>query len=398
MKLFNSLTQKKELFTPIKKNNATLYVCGITPYDTTHLGHAFSYIFFDTLLRYLHFQDITTVYSQNVTDINDRDNDILKRSQEQQISWKKLARYWTTHFLNDMQKLNWTMPDNYLFASKHIPQMVTLIEELLLNGLAYQKAGGVYLDIKKDKDFGKLSRLTKKEMLKIAKEFEEDTENKDKKNPLDLTLWRSTQKDQPSHIPSFTSPFGNGRPGWHIECSAMAISSLGEQIDIHGGGIDLLYPHHESEIAQSEGATKKKPFAKYWMHTALVHYQGKKMSKSLGNLLMVSDLLKNYSPNALRFLLLSHHYRETWEFHEEKLALAQKNIDFIEQKLNQKNGEKEKEKGKEEGYRKQFFSCMDDDMRTPDALSLLTTLAEDTTDNTKTLTQLFNLLGFTSPR
>lgn len=323
MRLYNSLSQKIEEFVPLQKKQVYLYVCGITPYDTTHLGHAFTYVWFDVLVRYLTFKGYKVTYTQNVTDINDRDNDILKKALEQNIPWQKLADFWTKRFLKDMKILNWTSPNNYLKASQNISSMIQIIEILLRKGLAYEKNGSIYFDTSKRKDYGKLSKFNKNKMLKIAKEFEEDIDNPDKKNPLDFTLWRASSKNQPSHIPSFESPFSLGRPGWHIECSAMSTSTLGSQIDIHGGGIDLIYPHHEAEIAQSEAATGEIPFAKYWMHVNLVSYKGKKMAKSFGNLVMVSDLLEKYSANAIRFVLLSHHYREPWEFEEEELYKAE---------------------------------------------------------------------------
>lgn len=319
MKLYNSLSKKLETFKSIEPNKVSLYVCGITPYDTTHLGHAFTYIWLDVLVRYLKFKGYKVTYTQNVTDINDRDNDILKKAKEQNVSWQKLGDFWTKKFLSDMKALNWTMPDNYLKASEQIASMIRIIRALLNNGFAYQVRGSVYFDIEKKADFGKLSGFSKSKMLKIAKDFEEDIENPDKKNPLDFTLWRASSLNQPAHIPSFESPFSLGRPGWHIECSSMSTSTLGEQIDIHGGGIDLIYPHHEAEIAQSEGATKKIPFARFWMHAGLVAYQGQKMAKSVGNLVMVSDLLKRFSANAIRWVLLSHHYRSPWEFNEREL-------------------------------------------------------------------------------
>lgn len=326
MKLYNSLTRKLQEFSPLQKNHVSMYVCGITPYDTTHLGHAFTYIWFDVLVRYLRFKGYKVNYTQNVTDINDRDNDILKKAKEQNIAWDKLADFWTKKFLADMKALNWTIPENYVKASKEIDSMIRIIKTLLNNGFAYQVRGSVYFDIEKKADFGKLSGFSKDKMLKVAKEFEEDIENPDKKNPLDFTLWRASSPNQPAHIPSFESPFGLGRPGWHLECSAMATNTLGDQIDLHGGGIDLIYPHHEAEIAQSEGATLKIPFSRFWMHVALVSYQGKKMAKSLGNLVMIPDLLKKFSANAIRWVLLSHHYREPWEFAEKELYKAEASI------------------------------------------------------------------------
>lgn len=397
MKLFNTLSQKLETFTPRSPKQVTMYLCGITPYDTTHLGHAFTYVSFDAFVKYLSYRGYTINYTQNVTDINDRDNDMLKRAQEQGITWKKLARYWTTKFLDDMKKLNWTMPNHYLWASEQIMPMIEVIQQIVANGYGYIVNGGVYLDVTKHPSFGKLSRLTKEQMLKQAKEFEEDVENPNKRYPLDITLWRPTQTDQPIHIPSFKSPFGNGRPGWHIECSAMAIHSLGEQIDIHGGGMDLIYPHHESEIIQSETATKKEPFAKYWMHTALIKKDGKKMSKSLGNLVMVSDLMKTYSANAIRYLLLSHHYRSSWEFHEDALKTAEENIEKLQHALSLPL--KTANNVNVTPYRERFTEAMDNDLQIPKALEVLQEMVkqnktEANNDLQKALQEFTKVLGF----
>lgn len=369
MKLYNSLSQSLEEFKPINPNKVTIYVCGITPYDTTHLGHGFTYIYFDVLIKYLKFKGIKVIYTQNVTDINDRDKDILQRAKEQNISWQDLSDFWTKKFLEDMKALNWTFPDFYLKASEQIVPIIRIIDALLQKGLAYKKGSSIYLDTSQFPDFGKLSKLSKEEMIKVAKDFEEDLENPDKKDPLDITLWRASTINEPSHIPSFDSPFGLGRPGWHIECSAMSMFSLGEQIDIHGGGKDLIFPHHEAEIVQSEGATGKVPFVKYWMHTGTVFYQGEKMSKSKDNLVMVSDLLKKYSPNAIRWLLLSHHWRNDWEYKEEDLKKAQKKMTTVEQTI--RHPELDRPCLSTTKSIQLFSRIMDNNLDTPKVLELL---------------------------
>jgi L-cysteine:1D-myo-inositol 2-amino-2-deoxy-alpha-D-glucopyranoside ligase len=397
MQLYNSLTQTKETFTPLADKKVTMYVCGITPYDTTHLGHAFTYVAFDTLVRYLLFQKYNVNYTQNVTDINDRDNDMLKRAQEKHMTWQELSTYWTQQFLDDMEKLNWIKPTNYLYASKEIGNMIELIKKILNNTAGYVVNGGVYLDIEHAHDFGKLSKLNKEQMLSKAKEFEEDLDNPDKKHPLDITLWKPAKDDQPSHIPSFASPWGKGRPGWHIECSTMSISSLGEQIDIHGGGIDLIFPHHESEIAQSESATQKEPFAKYWIHTGTVSINGQKMSKSLGNLLLVKELLKKSSPNAIRWVLLSHHYRDNWQYNEKELENAEKSIDVVKHALSQKFTDATNQTSL---LRDGVLAYMDDDLNTPEVLNLFEQAAK-TVEISKNLPlqsqlrELYTMLGFT---
>ena len=387
LKLYNSLTQKIEEVTFIENGKATLYVCGITPYDTTHLGHAFTYLSFDTLIRILEKENIKVAYTQNVTDINDRDNDILKRAKEQNTTWEKLSDFWTKRFLDDMKTLNWRKPDNYIKASENIQSMIAIIERIIDNGFGYIVKGNVYLDINKASDFGKLSRLNKDEMLKIADNFEEDTKNLDKKNPLDITLWKATLENQPNHIPSFNSPWGNGRPGWHIECSAMGMTTLGEQIDIHGGGIDLIYPHHESEITQSECATNKKPFSRFWIHTASVYMNKEKMSKSLGNLILIYDLLKKYSPNAIRFVLLSHHYRKSWEYSENEFIEAEKTIKEIKEKLPLLPKENTK-------IQEEIDNLLNNDLQIPQALKLIYNLVLKNEISTNEVKTNLELLGF----
>ncbi len=319
MKLYNSKTQSIEPFVPRSKRSVFLYVCGITPYDTTHLGHAFTYVFFDALIAYLRFKKYNITYVQNVTDI---DNDILKRAKQEGRDWKELGQYWTDKFLSDLRNLSVAMPTHYVKATDSIPMIITIIASLIGKKCAYENDGNVYFSVDSFPLYGELSHFTPKQMLLISQERGADPTDTKKKNPLDFILWQKSLIGEPF----WESPWGKGRPGWHIECSAMIKQYLGDQIDIHGGGRDLIYPHHSSEIAQSESSTGRVPFVKYWMHTAMLMYQGEKMSKSLGNLIMVSDLLKTYSPQVIRYELLSHHYRKPWEFDEEQLKIASDNI------------------------------------------------------------------------
>lgn len=377
MKIYNSLTRKKEVFKPLKDKEVKMYVCGITPYDTTHLGHAFTYVFFDTLRRYLEFKNHKVIYAQNVTDIDD---DILKRASEQKTDWKKLGIFWTERFLTDIKNLNVLPPTHYVKATDSIQKIIEIIQELIKKGFAYKVNNNVYFDIRKFKKYGELSKLNQKQMLLIAKERGGDPNDPQKKNPLDFLLWQGSKRNEPF----WQSPWGKGRPGWHIECSSMINQYLGNRIDIHGGGRDLIYPHHESEIAQSESFTGKKPFVKYWLHTAMLLYEGEKMSKSLRNLIMISDLLKKYSANAVRYVLLSHHYREPWEFHEEELKKAQRIIDnytkiFAELKT----------QTKVVNLPKNFLIFMDDDLNTPDALNSLLSEKDKTIIKT-----CLSILGF----
>lgn len=328
LKLYNSLSQTKEKFVTLSDKKVKMYVCGITPYDTTHLGHAFTYVWFDVFVRYLRFKGYDVAYVQNVTDIDD---DILRKAKEEKKDWRELGNFWTSRFLADMKALNVLPPTNFVKATDSIKTMIDIIEKLIRKGYAYKRNGNVYFEVKKFKNYGRLSGFNQKQMLLISKERGGNPEDPLKKDPLDFVLWQKSNSGEPS----WKSPWGKGlprsgggagRPGWHIECSSMIIRYLGDQIDIHGGGRDLIFPHHESEIAQSESFTGKRPFVRYFMHTAMVLYQGEKMAKSLENLVMISDLRKKFAANVIRFVLLSHHYREPWEFEEKELYEAETSL------------------------------------------------------------------------
>ncbi len=371
MKIYNSLTKRVEQFIPLKEKGIKIYVCGITPYDTTHLGHAFTYVFFDVLVRYLQFKQYKVTYVQNVTDIDD---DVLRKAKKQKRDWRELGDFWTKNFLKDMKSLNVLPPTHYVKATDSITLMIRIIRVLIDKGFAYQKEGNVYFDVGKFKDYGNLSHFTKKQMILISKERGADPNDPLKKNPLDFILWQKRKENEPF----WESPWGKGRPGWHIECSAMINQYLGEQISIHGGGRDLIFPHHESEIAQSESYTGKRPFVKYWMHTAMLIYQGEKMSKSLGNLVMVSDLLRKYCANEIRYVLLSHHYRKPWEFEEKELLEARKSLFLIYKSLHDKQ---------DPSATKDFLAAMNNDLDTPKALEVL---------KQNSLKMFFSILGFSS--
>ncbi|MBN1993813.1 MAG: cysteine--tRNA ligase [Anaerolineae bacterium] len=323
MKLYNALTQNIETFTPLRQA-VTIYVCGITPYDTTHLGHAFTYAAFDILIRYLEQQGYPVRYAQNVTDIDD---DILRKSQEVGEAWDSLGNRWTAHFIEDMKNLNVRPPDYFPRATDVIGDIIATVQKLLAAGVAYESGGNVYFYINSWPQYGQLSRLDCDEMLPIANERGNKPDDPHKRDPMDFVLWQAQAPDEPA----WESPWGLGRPGWHIECSTMSTRFLGDTIDIHGGGGDLIFPHHESEIAQAEpliADPAKTPFTRFWLHTAMVHHDGEKMSKSLGNLVMVRDLLRTWSSDALRLYMGNHHYREIWSHNETELkqaaALAQK--------------------------------------------------------------------------
>ena len=311
MRLWNTETNGVQ---PLERrpNPLGLYVCGITPYDTTHLGHAFTYVVFDVLVRTLRASGQAVRYVQNVTDVDD---DIIRRARELGTTWDHLADKETALYVEDMAALNVFAPDVFPRASQTIPKITALIVRLEAQGHAYRRDGNVYFRVGSVADYGRLSRLSREEMITLSAQRGADPNDPRKQDPLDFVLWQASAPGEPR----WESPWGAGRPGWHVECSAMALEHLGPQVDIHGGGTDLIYPHHESEIAQSESATGVRPFARHWMHTAMVRYQGEKMSKSLKNLVLVRDLLSRYDADSIRVLLLRHHYRQPWEYTPDQL-------------------------------------------------------------------------------
>ncbi|MEO6508689.1 MAG: cysteine--tRNA ligase [Patescibacteria group bacterium] len=323
LRLYNTLSQKIERFTPLNSKEVSVYVCGVTPYDTSHLGHAFVFLVFDTLVRFLQYKKYKVVYTQNVTDIDDP---LIKKADELHTTWEALAEKWTSYLLNDFKFLNIQMPNHYVKATQELPKMIEIVKILIDKGYGYINDGNVYFSIKSFPEYGALSRYNTESMLKISAERGNDITDPRKKNPLDFVLWQESKKGEPA----WKSPWSKGRPGWHIECTAMSMKYLGPQIDIHGGGTDLIFPHHESEIAQAEGFSGISPFVNIWMHCAMVSYQGEKMSKSLGNLVYVQDLAKKYSANAIRYYLLSHHYRTEWEYKEEEMKSAAEKMNEIE--------------------------------------------------------------------
>jgi L-cysteine:1D-myo-inositol 2-amino-2-deoxy-alpha-D-glucopyranoside ligase len=294
----------------------TLYVCGVTPYDTTHLGHARTFLVFDVLVRHLEASGLRVRYAQNVTDI---DESILQRAKERGEDWRALGRREERAFLADMRALRWRPPDVMPHATREIPAMLRLAELLIRRGKAYLiPDGGVYYDVSSFPRFGALSKLSPARMRRIlAAQDDARLDDPRRRSPLDFALWRLV-----SGGPTWPSPVGEGRPGWHLECSAMSLRHLGRPLDIHGGGNDLVYPHHECEIAQSEGATGK-AFVRYWVHVAPMRLAREKMSKSKGNMVFVRDALARVSPDGLRLYLLSKHYRTRFDHDEDALRRAE---------------------------------------------------------------------------
>jgi L-cysteine:1D-myo-inositol 2-amino-2-deoxy-alpha-D-glucopyranoside ligase len=347
-----------------------LYVCGVTPYDTTHLGHAFTFVFFDTLVRALRWldPDREVDYVQNVTDIDDS---ILARARRLGVDWRVLGDEQTEQYRADMRALNVAKPTHLVRATSAMPTILQIIGTLIESQAAYQVEGGsVFFRVSATPTYGELSKLSRTRMLEIASQQDDaDVDDPRKEDPLDFALWKgwSGQADEPC----WDSPWGRGRPGWHVECSAMCYQYLGAQITIHGGGADLVFPHHESEIAQSEKATGKRPFAQVWSHVAMVRMDGEKMSKSLGNMVFLRDLLKAYSADAIRLYLLAHHYTRVWEWSPAELEVAA----GIARRLSVAAREPDMTSGME---RETFAAALQDDLDTPRAIEILQTISGGT--------------------
>jgi L-cysteine:1D-myo-inositol 2-amino-2-deoxy-alpha-D-glucopyranoside ligase len=370
MRLFNTLSQQVEELRPLGEA-VTLYVCGVTPYDTTHLGHASINVVYDTLRRYLNWRGQPVKYVQNVTDIDD---DILRKAKERGLAWDELGRQETERYLTDLRDLNVAPPDYFIKASDETAMMIELIQTLLVKNLAYERDGWVYFRVKADPDFGRLAAaagyIGYDAWLLTANERGNFPNDPRKEDPLDFVLWQAQQPGEPA----WPSPWGPGRPGWHIECSSMAVKYLGPRIDIHGGGSDLVFPHHTCEIAQSENATGERPFVSIWMHCAMVGLDGEKMSKSLGNLVLARDLLNRYSADAIRVMILSHHYRTPWEYSEHEM---QERAAFTERlRLGDVAGVAEDTDEIAAKAEQEYIAAMENDLDTPRALDVLARLAE----------------------
>jgi len=364
MKVFNTLSGQKEEFLP-QGDVVRMYVCGVTPYDDCHIGHAMSYIIFDVIKRYLQFRGYKVKYVQNITDIDDK---IIDRANQLGISTRELAEKFTDHYFADMDALNISRADIYPRATEEIPKIIEIIQGLVDKGYAYPAQGSVYFRVRNVADYGKLSNRSLESMMAT----EGAVGGEDKESPLDFVLWKASKPGEPS----WASPWGNGRPGWHIECSAMSLKYLGDTLDIHGGGQDLVFPHHENEIAQSESFTGK-PFVKYWLHNGLVQLGEDKMSKSLGNLITIKEALEKYSPDAIRIFVLGSHYRSPLTYSEEGLGAAAKGLDRLRQAVHGEGGERQLDWEVREASQKWFIEAMDDDFNTAQALAILFDLARD---------------------
>ena len=366
MKVFNTLSGKKERFLP-QGDEVKMYVCGITPYSDCHIGHGMSYVIFDVIRRYLQFRGYKVKYVQNITDIDDK---IIDRAGKLGISARELAEKYANRYFEDMDALNVAQADIYPRATEEIPKIIEMIQGLIDKGHAYPAQGSVYFRVRNVADYGKLAHRSLESMMAGARIEVGET----KEHPMDFVLWKASKPGEPA----WESPWGEGRPGWHIECSAMSLKYLGNTLDIHGGGQDLVFPHHENEIAQSESFTGVKPFVKYWLHNGLVQIGEEKMSKSLGNLVPLKEVLARYSADAIRIFILSSHYRSPLTYSEEGLEAAERGADRLRQAAHgEGKGEKATERMDVKFYRERFTEAMDDDFNTAQALATLFDLARD---------------------
>ena len=360
MRIFNTLSGKKEAFKPIDENSVRMYICGMTVYDDTHIGHARTFLSFDLIVRYLRNIGFKVTYVRNITDVDDK---IISRAKELNLDPTDLVQKYINSMQEDFESLGMINPDLEPRATENINSIISLIETLIDKGHAYEGDSDVYFSVESFKSYGKLSGRNLEDMLAGAR-VDIDV---DKKNPSDFALWKKDTEGI-----KWDSPWGLGRPGWHIECSAMSIDALGETFDIHGGGSDLKFPHHENEIAQSECVTGK-DFAKIWMHTGSLRIDKEKMSKSLGNFVTVKESLENHSPEVLRLFLISSHYRSPLNYSDESIEEAKSSLDRLYNSIEDLQY-LSKESVKSE-YSDKFHNAMQDDFNTPSAISVLFEIA-----------------------
>jgi cysteinyl-tRNA synthetase len=315
LRIYNTLTKKKEEFIPFRKGKVAMYVCGVTVYDRCHIGHARAAVVFDVIFRFLRYLGYEVTYVRNYTDVDDK---IIKRANQEGVSCQEIAERYIREYEEDMGALGTERPTHEPRATENISQIIALVQKLVEKGFAYPVEGDVYFSVEKFSSYGKLSGRDLEEMRAGARVEVDERKN----NPLDFALWKSSKPGEPE----WDSPWGRGRPGWHIECSAMSQRYLGESFDIHGGGKDLIFPHHENEIAQAEAATGK-PFVRFWIHNGFVNIDHEKMSKSLGNILAIRDLLQDHQSEALRLFLLANHYRSPVDFSLQNMVEARASLD-----------------------------------------------------------------------
>jgi len=383
LSVYNTLTRSLEPFEPLEPGYVRMYVCGPTVYGDSHLGHAKSYIAFDVIVRYLRFIGYKVLYVQNITDVGHLTDDadegedkLLKQARIDRVHPMQIAERYTRSYFEDMDALQVLRPDISPRATGHITEQIGLTQKLLKRGLAYEANGSVYFDVPAFADYGKLSHRTLEEMnagVRVGVKAE-------KRHPADFALWK---KAEPDHIMRWPSPWGEGFPGWHLECSAMSMKYLGESFDIHGGGLENQFPHHECEIAQSEGVTGK-PFVKYWLHNNMVTVDGRKMGKSLGNFITLKDAFARWTPSVVRFFILQSHYRSTLDFSEAAVSGAARGLEKLHTTLRHVRDRLAAAPATGEptgidlqAYAATFRTAMDEDFNAPQAIAVLFDLSRD---------------------
>lgn len=378
--IYNTLTQRKEAFVPRTPGEVSIYVCGVTPYDDAHLGHARPSVVFDMVRRFLKHLGYRVRFVQNFTDVDDK---IIDRANREGVPPLELAATYSQRYLDSMDKLRVQRADLYPKVSEHIDDIIAMIEGLIQKGAAYESGGSVFFRVEAFADYGKLSKQRKEELIAGAR----IEPGEGKESPLDFALWKAAKPNEPS----WPSPWGPGRPGWHIECSAMSLKYLGSGFDIHGGGLDLVFPHHENEVAQSEAYTGEKPFVRYWMHNGLIQFDGEKMSKSLGNFVTVDDLVERHGAAVIRYLILMQHYRSPMNYSDEQVEQARKGCERLNRAVRRLAAlgpslpvDEAKEMGADprllqraEEAEEKFLASLADDFNSPAALGALFELVRD---------------------
>ncbi len=381
MYLYNTLTGKKEKFVPLRDNTVRAYVCGMTVQDSPHIGHMRVFTVFDALFRFFKALGWEVKAIQNFTDIDDK---IITKAKEEGTDWRFLADRYEMEYREVARRMNF-LPLMHPRATQHVQEIIEMIQAILERGYAYESGGNVWFSVRKfaeDYGYGKLAKMSLDEMLAGARVEPDPT----KRDPLDFALWKAHKEGEPY----WYSPWGKGRPGWHIECSAMSSKHLGLPLDIHGGGRDLIFPHHEDEIAQTEAATGQ-TFARFWMHVGLLTFRGEKMSKSLKNYFVAKEVLEDYSPDTLRHLLLSAHYRSDLEFYPEKLQEHAKAVARLKDALS----DLPEDVGEDEGLKEEIYDALKDDFNTPEAFGLIfSTLDNPTPTKLRTIKGVLEMLGF----
>ncbi len=363
LKIYNTLTRKKEVFKLIKGKKVNFFVCGPTVYDHSHIGHAKTYVQFDMIVKYLRFRGFRVFYLQNITDIDDK---IIKKAGEKGADWKKLSKRYEKIYKEDMASLGVDSVNKYAPATDHIREIISQVKRLIAKGYAYRISDGWYFDLGKDEDYGKLAGRT---ALDANDAISRIDESKEKRNAGDFCLWKFSKPGEPI----WKTDLGDGRPGWHIEDTAITEAEFGPQYDVHGGATDLIFPHHEAEIAQMESISGKKPMVRYWMHTGFLNINREKMSKSLGNFKTIRELLQIYKKDAIRYLFASTHYNKPIDFSEESLENAKNSVERLKNIVSELKDDWKINKK----YLEEFRNVVDDGINLPNGLTVLWNLLRD---------------------